>query len=290
MIRVTICILALGLCGLACSTANTQPTDVDTPQPPESTTSSAAQSASAAPTGGGKEPLAPVKEGIACGDEVCKKGSLCCLGGDDVRVPIAKGDCLGAGEAAKCTGTNRRVACDDTSDCPTGQACCHSFDESLNGFLECSALPCKRGGEACHGSAKCTEGYACVPDNDWPGYTCVYDRGSVGCGKVTCSGATPICEWDAASKTGKCVARSPELNLGHISCDDHSDCGKGNVCIHPMGGTQCAGPDQYDQSLMNTTIACKTDKDCPQLAWMQTKMVCLTKPELPPTLKVCGSK
>lgn len=228
------------------------------------------------------EPLAAVKDGVACGDEVCSKGP-CCMSRDDAKIVQPKGECGVA--ADQCAPPNMKVACDDSGDCPSGQACCSSFDEALDHFLACGPLPCAKGPEVCHAQAPCKEGYACTPTDNWPGMSCVYEKSSVECGKVKCSGQTPVCHWDGDKKEGKCIARA-DAAMGDVACDDHDDCGKGNLCMVPMGGTYCSAPEAYDQSFMNVSIICKTDKDCPMAA-MTVKMVCRNRPELPPKLKAC---
>ncbi len=233
-------------------------------------------------------PKSTSKRRVACGPHTCGEAQICCIAHfehEGAKPPR----CLAERSAKDCA--QMRMECDDTSDCKAGQVCCSTFDEGLDGHTVCGSLPCKRGAELCRpgisaGAAGCREGYACLPSEGGKGGSCYFQASSVRCGTKTCAGATPVCRWDQASKKGSCEARKAAFGISTVACDDHDDCGPGNKCVVAPMATACFGPEQYDTSLTNASIACSSNADCPKMH-VGMPMSCKQVQDGPPGLKMC---
>ncbi|MFO0572090.1 MAG: hypothetical protein U0263_41085 [Polyangiaceae bacterium] len=174
-------------------------TPVRSPEPPPlpssaATTPAIGPDAAAAVVGSdaGVDELALVRESapgstlqtIACGRERCKAGEAVCARRDDGRW-----HCVPASES---TSQNGSVwACDEASDCGSGESCCQSFVHGgvrgLRGAQRQLRGGAVRGGRWCavpRGARKCRHG-ACVPPL----------RSATCTGKKACPAEQPVCVW-----------------------------------------------------------------------------------------------
>jgi hypothetical protein len=129
--------------------------------------------------GGGGDAGSDAPSGvIGCFGVTCAAGAqVCCFAND-----VDGGSC--ATRPASCS-TASQLACDDTSDCPPGTACCLVFDGTKTIFSAQCTSPAACGGSAAQPNAalacdpaalvsQCPDGGACVTRNDFfaPIYTC----------------------------------------------------------------------------------------------------------------------
>ena len=111
------------------------------------------------------------------------------------------------------------------------------------------------------------------------------------CGKLTCSGATPVCCYDAKTKTARCIASTPDKNpyddpacpigeqTARLACASPADCGGEACCTSgPAKVTSCGG------QCMSGIDTCRTVADCP--AFLGSPTGCTPDPAIP-ILKTC---
>jgi len=185
------------------------------------------------------------------------------------------------------------VFCDETADCPRGQRCCLSFDNHEEGKpwgYECSMNPCTAT-ERCMPGGACSHGYQC--NADALEGTCKRVNPGTACGKAKCPAATPVCCWDAGTKTGACVAdECRTLQETRLTCASPSDC-EGQVC----GTTEFIGDPDKDKhpgflcnpaSHLTFRMLCSTLQDCPRHPRSgEPRRACRHTAELPAGVKEC---
>lgn len=159
-----------------------------------------------------------------------------------------------------------RFACDDSSDCPNGNTCCHTLSREPGrsacvALEECAARICDGGdGAPCPAGQSCKNG-VCLPDRPPPA-SCD--------GKKACPADKPFCFWQDTE--GQCVAEEKGKELlgaqeqeGGASlrrCTRPADCAPGFRCCESSAdgawtsscSLQCYEGQRADY--------CDTDADC----------------------------
>ena len=214
---------------------------------------------------------------VACGKASCRVGKeLCCP---------ARGACeaIAVDKPSSCEG-GHAYQCDAHDDCRQGELCCWLYGDPA-AVTMCSSAPCPET-EACRDSAGCAGGFACkdAGKENAPG-TCVFAAPKTLCGKVTCSGATPVCRWNSDTNRGACIDSTKSEASDEerdVRCSSKADCG-GESCCFSDGRTWCG-------ACVNNPVVCKTKADCPsQLGGGQKLERCAAadRPEWPPWLRLC---
>ncbi len=259
----------LGLGIVACARASAPPgpaPEVAIPPP-----------GSEAPPGTTAVQPAASEAGVArCGDDRCDlDGEVCCSNGEARGciglVPLDPGEEFPGRLVPQLAACESRVRgddsfhtieyCDDSSDCPRGQACCSGTLWSDGSYSACLPLG-PDGSSRCELAERCLEGLPCATAGSVCRHgACARATVDLGCGAARCTASAPICchEADGASS---CVAYgdercSPERGRFPMECRSPADCPPGLVCCSGYGTTYCAG------TCINCGLACVTDADCP---------------------------
>jgi hypothetical protein len=216
---------------------------------------------------------------IACGHTRCRAGQDACISDPGWH-------CIPAGEDAE---TEERYACDDGSDCPSGQACCLSFASALSFYgcvserAECRQEVCVVGdGTPCPKGQQCDQGECRPPARP------------ATCGSSRCPAARPWCLWSGEKAT--CVAADQLPEPGEPStrllrCSRPGDCGAGMACCTDAIWQQTHCATNCDMS--NEGQICRANADCaPHLDGTRAKCTAVQSDEpseaaLPSWLKVC---
>lgn len=232
--------------------------------------------------------------GVACSEDRCVKGQICCR--------LADARCLPADQEAACLagvgrGLPEAAACDESSDCSAGQRCCRGRLDGDRLAVRCvPADRCDRpwdrpGGfglpaqEVCVAGGRCAKpGTACVAGTDGFG-ECESAASRVTCGAAgLCPAERPWCFWDAAARTSECIPRGPWLReKGVLACDDNSDC-PGLFCCAGNGTTFCSK--ECEPELAYAPLACRSAVNC----YRPPPLVpsCTPAEDLPPGLGTCS--
>lgn len=216
---------------------------------------------------------------IACGKATCKVGNEVCCSLQGACEPIPKtgvpGDACEAGHTFRC---------DSRDDCASGELCCWLHGDPADVTM-CIAGRCPET-EACYGRSGCAAGFSCKKQGteNEPG-TCVFANPQTQCGKITCSGAKPVCRWNPDDESGACVdsgKTEPTETERDVKCSGSADCGGESCCA--AGGTTWCG------ACVNHSVVCKTKADCPaQLGGGEKLSGCgaVDSPGWAPWLKTC---
>ncbi|MCC6527533.1 MAG: hypothetical protein IT373_33105 [Polyangiaceae bacterium] len=245
---------------------------------------------------------------IQCGaaSEVCDtRGQICCIDpptglGKCAPKPLTPEDEV---TACRAGGQPVRMACDDFSDCPSGQGCCiqdlSSADVTYHVY-ECAPLPCNVS-EVCIPGGPChSPELACVSDGELMfGDTCTRAEPRASCGAETCRGPTSVCCWDAKARKAHCVASDdaclkpgddglPTVEGAAFACSSPADC-VGDPCgrssmMSPVPYYGCAS--RWAAGDMGWTLLCRTAADCPSYPGRRVTG-CKASAELPPFVKAC---
>lgn len=222
------------------------------------------------------------------------------------------GECMArsAGAASaedECWKTGRypvTLTCDEASDCPQGQACCIqdlASGEPSAYRSECAPLPCNVA-EICVPGAPCAgRGRVCRQDAETgeAGGRCALESPGSACGDRRCEGTSPVCCWDVARATGRCVGDATEClqpdaqgtataEAVVLECSSGEDCG-GYPCAHSgvsVPGVIYACTSRWAAGDMGFTILCRTARDCPEYPG-RARRGCERNPELPPWVSTC---
>lgn len=267
--------------------------------PPAATTSVPVASAapSASVSADPAPPLFPPRSAagkVYCGTVECDLvREACCYGGGANH----EGRCIPTGE--QCKDSEQRRSCDEAADCPAKQLCCEAFSGEAPPVLRCSAGDWRGlcsdawgtsplGGEVCMPGSACRPGRTCgvaKPGN--PGFC--DGKGSVRCGKGTCSGEQPRCVFDPEHPALRKCAEDDRSGPG-MTCTSPADC-FGYPCLDFRGiDFRCGNP--MDAGMNAEGALCVTVADCPlishgSISMSQRPMGCRADKTLPPGVKRC---
>ncbi len=227
----------------------------------------------AVPTASAVRPEDPAPRSINCGDAACRVGKeRCCDVGETLRCTAEKpGFAQQEFEASVCRpataqepSSGRVLLCDDSGDCASRQRCCMT-DEGMPDWYAARCVP---------GVGDCTHGELCSDEGGCrPPHRCVDGRcltpaaeRRVSCGKLTCSGATPVCcvprDEESAPKcstSGDCRAEGGNP----YECTGAADCGALQFCMELYWGSRCFG--SYPNGGLRGL--CRTKADCKPWMW-----------------------
>lgn len=201
---------------------------------------------------------------VQCGNETCIAGEASC-----VRFKNKEPKCVSKTEADEYSrgGSDEDsvVACDDNSDCQTGERCCAGQYWGGTGphMHLCEKEACAEA-IACVVPSDCPAGLACHQGDTGDGHCEVASPGAQ-CGATRCSGATPACCWNNETEAGQCIADPGYGNVCAseaeqlVRCRGTRDCGGYSCCLMMLNRTQCWG------TCPGTSlgVACETMADCP---------------------------
>lgn len=221
------------------------PSEVAEVTPSASTSAPASASASAAPAASAPVPDpgdrpsrvrgdGPTRGKIACGETSCAAPRESC-GFDENALAWT---CELATEE-----TSGPYTCDDGTDCPNGETCCHLWDGSWQEHAVCVARKdvaqmcqyemCVRADDG----AKCPAGQSC------DGLKCEAPDGPATCtGKTRCPRTAPFCV-QTAQRGYECAAAGTTAYNGagghnRYACTRQSDCGSGESCFAVVGDSE----------------------------------------------------
>lgn len=175
--------------------------------------------------------------GESCGYSL-KSGGWACVASKDPNAPLYHSPTQEA-----------PFACDDASDCPSGEACCIRFDDVSFGAHSCvprDSVPtscdvevCVADGAACPKDTRCVEGASRYANDSAVEGTCYPDPISATCaGKKKCPADKPVC---VATKKGlECAAEGSDAYRNakgdqRFLCTRQSDCNAGRTCQTTIG-------------------------------------------------------
>jgi len=261
-----------------------------------------APAAAAAPVTSASPPAAREAGVARCGDERCDLArEVCCSNGASRacagRVPLDAHAELPARFAPQLEACDERVQgdgsfrtveyCDDSSDCPRGEACCSGAVWGDAGYSACLPLG-PDGSSPCELAERCREGLPCaIAGSVCRNGACALAEVALACGAGRCTAAAPVCCHEADGATS-CVAHgdercSPERGRYPMECRSPADCPLGMACCSGYGTTYCAG------SCINCGLACVTDADCPAEHEGFRRLGCVpTDPDQRPPHRVCS--
>ncbi len=153
--------------------------------------------------------------------------------------------------------------CDDSTDCPSGQACCSQWLWSGASLLECIAV-------SPSGESVCDYGERCVADSCVTRGTrcgdgeCRRTDARVKCAGVVCGKDAPVCcqrgfEGKPACERD-CKAAGEDSRAFEFVCSGPDGCPAGTTCQAGMFGSYCAR--LVDTA--NAVTLCESDADCPK--------------------------
>jgi hypothetical protein len=213
----------------------------------------------------------------------CKVGQECCVESRDwTCVPSAWNVAPEPGEDL--------YACDDTSDCPAGQACCLT-PSTVSGFFACTP---RAGPNSECWQEICVEGDGarCPPGQICKKGECTSQNRAATCGNQRCPREEPFCV--SSGGKGRCAAPAEASALEAagkvvLACTKPADCGAGFSCCLRLRGSFCRnGCDSAAGGVL-----CSKDSDCPRA--LGDQLVCapiegdeLPDEQLPPGTRVCS--
>lgn len=239
---------------------------------------------------------------VRCGDALCNLDrEVCCSNGEARgcvgRVPSGVGEELPARVVPQLEACQARVKgddnfrtveyCDDSSDCPGGQACCRGALWGDASYSACLPLG-PDGSSRCELGEECIEGLPCATARSvCRNGACALAAVDLECGAARCTVSAPICCHEAGGATSCVAAGDERCSLQHgrypLECRGPADCAPGLACCSGYGATYCAG------SCINCGRACVTAADCPpEHEGFRLQGCVATDPEQPPPHRVCS--
>ena len=107
----------------------------------------------------------------------------------------------------------------------------------------------------------------------------------VRCGSVACSGATPLCCWDAEAQRGSCAAERclvEEHQVWSFGCTSRRDCSGDDYCCRIVGFPATCSAD-----CNQAPAVCEDIADCPDHHWGHPLMECRPDPNTPTQIGSC---
>lgn len=202
---------------------------------------------------------------ITCGSIQCDAKATACVLWDKKPpqcVPRAERDRYAQGGRSE----DSVLDCDDDADCPTGQRCCAGQYWGGTGphIHMCEKDKCADA-IACLPATGCPANLMCKQVGQTSDYHCEPAVTGVSCGAARCTGSTPVCCWDIAKSTGRCMAEpmgTPACagdDEGPIRCRGRRDCGGYDCCLYMARGSGCSSSCPG----ASIGVACETFADCP---------------------------
>lgn len=232
---------------------------------------------------------------IVCGDARCDLGAEVCCEHEErgvarclPRPPPDGYACDGVSGAP----TERR--CDEKADCPGAQACCMTWACSgeCPPVAVCSDAPCLHGAvEQCLPGGECSAGFRCEAARGGRPGTCVLTNPGVACGETRCSGARPLCCWNAKTRSGECArecSEEPDEDRWSLGCTTPDDCA-GHPCANlvpsPVPFSSCTSA--YDVPDRSSVVFCRTIADCPVMNLLGKPRACAHDRRFPSGTRTC---
>jgi hypothetical protein len=219
---------------------------------------------------------------VHCGTTTCDLSSeVCCQTLYD-----AVGTCVPKQQSCP-EHREERHECDEFQDCSPGKVCCPFWDSSEGTPVRyvCEPDHCSMGAAECLPGGTCPPGFECSSSPDSIRGTCLFTQHGARCGSRRCSGATPVCCWNATTRRGTCSAdRCPE-GFDRFLCTSNEDCGDG-ICGHFISDADAAFRCGSENDLV-LVAPCRSVKDCPVESTGRLAKACRRDAYLPPGVGSC---